>query len=141
MGVDDERSQNFLPEFDQTTPEGVAKALLWAMEGLIGWYAPHPKKGHYVFRSDDDLSAVWIAHGGNPGEEPRVDFTRSVVVGVFVDEGTYRQCPRVTSVERRGGELVVTIGWLHQNFDMVNPASVVRVAKFDGPVRFLLEAG
>lgn len=141
MSVDDRDAEGLVPKFDHTTAEGTAKAVLWALDGLVGWFAPHPRQGNHVFQNDEDLLTVWLAHGGSPEERPRVDFSRFTVVAVFVDEGTYRECPKVVSAARRNGELVVTVGRLQATYEMINPASVVTIPRFDGSVRFAAEAG
>jgi hypothetical protein len=65
-----------MPSFDQKTPEGAAKTILWTMEYVLPWHAPHPKAGRHVIRSEHELAELWASHGGETAKLPHVDFAR-----------------------------------------------------------------
>jgi hypothetical protein len=101
------------------------------------WDAPHPLAGHHVLRSQQELSDLWVAHGGVAAEQPQVDFARHMVICVFVDEGEYEECPAIERIEESGGELAIHVGRFRRPWKMINPAAVLKVPRFDGACRFI----
>lgn len=83
------------------SPEGeaVARRILWAMENVLPWYAPQPRPGRHVLRCPKELEDLWRIHGGRPEAVPQVDFTRSIVIGIFAAPGRYRSVECVGAIE------------------------------------------
>src|SRR5262245_49829044 len=101
MNDDANTNEDRLPSFDKTTPEGTAKAILWTMDYFMSWDAPHPRSGNHVLRSQQELADLWTMQGGDTANEPHVDFSRHLVICVFVDEGEYEECPMIERIEER----------------------------------------
>lgn len=129
MADDADYDEGLLPSFNQTTPEVVASAILWG--------ALHPHAGNHVLRSQEELAKLWISHGGDAAEAPQVDFSRHILICVFVDEGEYNEGPTIERIEERGGELTVFIGRFQRPWKMSNPSAVLQIRRFDGPCRFV----
>jgi hypothetical protein len=66
--------EDLLPKREMSSPEGVAQALIWTMSNVLPWHVPAPKAGAYVFRSEEEMAAVWASHSGTSDKMPKVDF-------------------------------------------------------------------
>ena len=95
-----------------------------------------------VVRTPAEWRALWKQHA--PGRKPTVvDFSRSMIVGVFLgSRPTGGYSVDITGIERKGTELVVTYreGRPAPN-DMVtqvltSPYHLVSTGRFAGPVQF-----
>jgi hypothetical protein len=78
-------SGELLPQREVDNAEHIARALLWAMNDVLGWDAPHPQAG--LFRSSSRMSEVCQSHGGNDDKRPSIDFDRYMVSALFMVEG------------------------------------------------------
>jgi PrcB C-terminal len=95
-----------------------------------------------VVRTAADWTKLWSEHaGGRP--RPRVDFTRSMVVGVFLgSRSTGGYSVDITRIEREGSDLVVTYRERKPDpADIVTqvitmPYHLVTTERFAGPIRF-----
>jgi hypothetical protein len=114
----------------------VAEQLIWAMENVLAWHVPHPVAGRQVFRSTAELLATWTAHGGEPSKLPQVDFSRSMVIGIFAGEGTFRSVPTIASIDSLDGMLRIRVAQRAMAYDVGDPASVVVIDRDDRPVVF-----
>jgi hypothetical protein len=137
MANDASNPEGQLPSFDQTTIEGTAKAILWTMESVLSWDAPHPHAGRHVLRSQKELAKLWTMHGGKTTDEPQVEFSRHIVICVFVDEGAYEEGPALERIQEEEGELTVYVGRFRRPWKMINPAVVLKIRRFDGPCHFV----
>lgn len=95
-----------------------------------------------VARTAAEWTALWKQHAPER-RPPGVDFTRSMVIGVFVgSRPTGGHSVEITRIEREGAELVVTYREKRPNpSDMVTqvitmPYDLVTTERFDGTVRF-----
>ena len=96
-----------------------------------------------VVRTAAEWTALWKQHA--PGRKPpAVDFTRSMVVGVFLgSRATGGYAVDITGLERTGPELVVTYREAQPvPTDIVtqvltSPYHLVTTGRFAGPVRFV----
>src|SRR5689334_15836345 len=129
-------SDELLPKRDFDTPEHAARALLWAMDDLLQWDAPHPKAGRYLFRSSTEMADVWRSHRGDHDKLPNIDFDRFMVLALFMDEGAYNEIVAPKSVRVNDRRIVVTLGKSSRSWKMINPASVIRLKRCDGEVVF-----
>jgi hypothetical protein len=95
-----------------------------------------------VVRTAAEWTAFWKQHA--PGQTPpKVDFTRSMVVGVFLgSRPTGGYTIEITNIEREGDDLVVTYreqrpGKADIVTQMITmPYQLVTTDRFTGPVRF-----
>ncbi len=117
-------------------PEGMAEAILWTMNNLLPWHVPAPKTGTHVFRSQEDMAAVWASHGGAPDRISKVDFAQEMVIAIFVDAGSYTTAPTIRSIRVDGATIRVTCGMSTRPWEMTNPASVITLPQVDGDVVF-----
>ncbi len=95
-----------------------------------------------VVRTAAEWAALWKQH--TPGQKPpAIDFTRSMVAGVFLGSrpsGGF--AIDVTSVQRDGPDLVVTYRESKPDPKMMvtqmitSPFHLVRIDRLEGPVRF-----
>jgi protease stability complex PrcB-like protein len=95
-----------------------------------------------VVRTAAEWTALWKQH--SPGQKPpAIDFTRSMVAGVFLGSrpsGGYTI--EVTAVQREGGDLVVIYRESKPDPRMMvtqmitSPFHLVRFDRHEGPVRF-----
>jgi hypothetical protein len=95
-----------------------------------------------VIRTTAECAALWKQH--SPGQKPpAIDFTRSMVAGVFLGSrpsGGYTV--EVTAVQREGGDLVVIYRESKPDPQMMvtqmitSPFHLVRIDRHEGPVRF-----
>jgi hypothetical protein len=95
-----------------------------------------------VVRTADEWTALWKQHAPDQ-RPPVVDFTRSMVVGIFVgSRPTGGHSVEITRVDREGSDLVVTYRERQPgNSDIVTqvitmPFELVTIDRFDGHVRF-----
>jgi protease stability complex PrcB-like protein len=95
-----------------------------------------------VVRTADEWTALWKQHAPDQ-RPPVVDFTRSMVVGIFVgSRPTGGHSVEITRVDREGSDLVVTYRERQPgNSDIVTqvitmPYELVTIDRFDGHVRF-----
>lgn len=133
--------RELLSERDQRTTEGVARGLVWAMDDLLTWEAEHPRAGMHVIRSRRELAELWIRHGGADGAIPDVDFEAQMVVAIFLDEGSYRRSPGIQRIDVVGNEIRIYYAFSERPWAMINPSSVVKVARADGHPVFVDTAG
>jgi hypothetical protein len=96
-----------------------------------------------VVRTADEWTAFWKEHAIN-AQPPAVDFTQSMVVGIFLGyRPTGGHSVEITRIERKGDELVVAFRERKPGkSDIVTqvitmPYHLVTVERFDGPVRFV----
>jgi hypothetical protein len=96
-----------------------------------------------VARTAAEWAAFWKEHAIN-AKPPVVDFTKSMVVGIFLGyRPTGGHSVEITRIERQGNELVVTYRERQPGkSDIVTqvitmPYHLVTVDRFDGPVRFV----
>jgi hypothetical protein len=95
-----------------------------------------------VVRSAAEWAALWKQHAPDQ-QPPAVDFTRSMVVGVFLgSRPTGGHSVEITRVDREGSDLVVTYRERQPgSADIVTqvitmPYELVTIDRFDGKVRF-----
>jgi hypothetical protein len=131
--------KEILGERKMGTPEEQAKAIAWALDSMLPWYAPHPKKGSFVFRTEDEMGRVWLDQGGGRGKLPKVDFGSRMVVAMFIDEGSYTEAPRVTTIQKVGGRIEVRWAVGKTPFPRINPCIVISIPKDDAEVVFVAE--
>ena len=125
-----------LPPPDLDSPDGMAQALLWAMNNALPWDAPRQRAGAYVFRSKQELATVWGLHGGAPEDMPQVDFAREMVVAIFVDAGWYRTVFAIDSIRKEGSTMRVSCLRVSEPCAVKNPCSVIKVPSVEGDVVF-----
>jgi hypothetical protein len=95
-----------------------------------------------VVRTPAEWTALWKQH--TPGRKPpAVNFTRSMVVGVFLgSRPTGGYSIDIAGIERKGTELVVTYREGRPAPDdmvtqvLTSPYHLVSIERFAGPVRF-----
>ena len=129
-------NHEILSERRSDTPGHTAQALLWTMNNLLTWDAPHPKAGMHLLRSPETVRTVWASHGGAAGAEPALDPTREMIVGIFQDEGSYRRCPGIVSIRVENGRIHIGYRYAERPWKMKNPCSVVRVPLAQGEAVF-----
>jgi hypothetical protein len=95
-----------------------------------------------VVRTSAEWSALWQQHAGE-GKPPAVDFTRSMVVAVFLgSRPTAGYSVEITRIEKQDAGLLVTYREQRPTgTDMVaqmltSPFHIVRTDAHSGPVRF-----
>lgn len=96
-----------------------------------------------VVRTAPEWEALWRAHAGSDTGRPAVEFPAQMVVGVFLGaRHTGGYAAEVTSLTIEDGTLVVRYAETTPAPDAIvaqvitAPYHLVRVARFDGPVRF-----
>ena len=97
---------------------------------------------HVVIRTPEDWNALWKEHG--PGRPvPAVDFTKSMVIGVFLgfrNSAGFRVT--ITGIERTGATVAVTYREARPRAGemlaqvLTFPHHLVRVERIDGEVKF-----
>ncbi|MGZ8289238.1 MAG: protease complex subunit PrcB family protein [Telluria sp.] len=96
-----------------------------------------------VVKDAAGFSALWAEHSGNASPAPDIDFSRSMVIGVFAgtrSNGCYSN--EITDIYRENGKLtVVHTEWQPGagaacTMALVNPAHLVVVPRSDDPVEF-----
>ena len=95
-----------------------------------------------VVRTAAEWAAFWKTHAPTR-PRPAVDFSRSMIVGIFVGvRPTGGHAVEITGIEREGADLVVTYRERRPDkADIVTqvltmPYALVTTARFTGPVRF-----
>jgi len=95
-----------------------------------------------VVRTPAEWTAFWKQHAPNQ-RRPAVDFTRSMIVGVFLGfRPTGGHSVEITRIDREGADLVVTYRERRPDkSDIVTqvitmPYQLVTIERFAGPVRF-----
>jgi PrcB C-terminal len=95
-----------------------------------------------VVRTASEWTALWKQHAPDQ-QPPAVDFTRSMVVGVFLgSRPTGGHSVEITRIDREGSDLVVTYRERRPgNSDIVTqvitmPYELGTIDRFDGKVRF-----
>lgn len=130
-----------------------------AVVALIGWAGAEPALMKFttlgrgdlsriedsrdvVVRTAAEWSALWTQHAGK-GKPPAVDFTRSIVIAVFLgSRQTAGYAVEITRIEKDDAGLVVTCREQRPAAgDMVaqmltSPFHIVRTDAHSGPVRF-----
>ncbi len=129
-------AEDLLPKRQMNSPEGAAEAILWTMTNVLPWHVPAPTAGTYIFRSEEDMAAVWVSHGGIPDKMPKVDFAQEMVIAVFVDAGSYTTAPTIRSIRTDGTTIHVACHLFTRPWAMTNPASVIKLPRMDGDVVF-----
>lgn len=129
-------SADLLPKREMDSPEGVTQALAWTMSNVLPWHVPAPKAGTYVFRSEEEMAAVWASHGGTSDNMPEVEFARDMVSALFVDAGSYTTAPTIHSIRKDGATIHVTCQMFSRLWAMTNPVSVIKLPRVDGDVVF-----
>jgi hypothetical protein len=132
--------KDLLPERDGSTPEGEARAVLWAMDNLLPWHAEHQSEGRHVLRTPEELAALWKEQGGKDEAMPAVDFEHHMVLALFEAEGEYTTAHNISRVLAHEGKVWVIVGKFSRPWAMMNPASVIAVPRADGEVVFLDES-
>jgi hypothetical protein len=96
-----------------------------------------------VVRTAAEWQQVWRAHSGSDAGRPAVDFTKQMVVGVFVGaRNTGGYSVEITGVDLVQNALVVRYTEKAPDPDAIvaqvitAPFHLVSVQKLDGPVRF-----
>jgi hypothetical protein len=131
-------AKDLLPDRGGEGPHAEARRITWAMSDLLPWHVAHPRACRRVFRDRAAFAAEWAAQGGDPARMPEVDFARSMVVAVIEAEGQYTESHNVERVAlTQIGEVIVVVGVSARPWKMTNPASVIRVDRVDGDVRFI----
>jgi hypothetical protein len=133
-------SEELRPRFDEETPEGAARALVWAMTNLLPWHVPHPRAGQHVFLSSDEMAKVWMAHGGALGAMPKVAFDHRMVVAVFMAEGSYKTVLGVARVVHHAGKVWIVVSQSSRPWSMMNPACVISVPRIEAEAVFVDDA-
>jgi len=123
------------------TPENTAKSVKWALDSMLRWYAPRPKRGNYVFRSEDEMRRVWIDQGGDPAKLPVVDFGSRMVVAMFLDAGEYRESPQLRRIAKVGERIEVLYAMEGDKLfgKVINPCIAVSIARDDAEVVFVAQ--
>lgn len=116
-------------EKEKARPPRIARSSLQ-------WDAPKPKKGNLVFRNEEEMRKVWLAHQGNPEKLPKVDFKQHMVVAMFLEAGEYEMSPSVIKVRRVDGEILVYYEMTKGPIPMLNPCVVFVIKKDDAKVVF-----
>lgn len=138
MGQDNQSEIEIVGERNMETAEGAAKAIVWAMDSILKWYAPNPKQGNHVFRTKDEMSVVWASHDGDPNELPEVDFDTQMVVAMFLDAGEYEESPGLKTIMKVGDQIEVRYTMNRSPFSKVfNPCVAVAIPKQSGEVTFV----
>lgn len=130
-------------------------ALLFAVYCAAGSQDPMPFKmidggaqsflddrREVVVRTAAEWAAFWKTHAPTR-PRPAVDFSRSMIVGIFVGvRPTGGHAVEITGIEREGADLVVSYRERRPDkADVVTqiltmPYALVTTARFTGPVRF-----
>ena len=100
-----------------------------------------------VAKTASEFESLWRAHA--PGrQQPAVDFSKNMVIAVFLgSRPSAGYSVLISGVRREGDALVVTWAERRPGADsmaaqvMTAPAQMVTVPRFDGPVRFEKAAG
>jgi hypothetical protein len=122
------------------TPEQTAKSILWALESMVKWYAPSPKQGNYVFRSEDQMRRVWLEQGGDPDKLPVVDFQSRMVVAMFLDAGEYTEAPALKTIQKVGDRIEVRYAMEESMFGkIINPCIAISIPKDEAEVVFVAQ--
>jgi hypothetical protein len=107
---------------------------------LLPWYPNTPEAGAFVFRSEEEMKHIWLSHDCKPEKLPRVDFTRAMVVAVFVDAGEYEKVPSITSIKKEGDAIKILYG-MHKTrmgWKVLNPSCAIVVPIVEGNPEFVL---
>lgn len=126
-----------LSERTEDSAESVARGLTWAMADMLDWDTKHPRAGMHLFRHEQELASEWLLQGGETGKVPKVDFTKEMVVAIFMDEGSYQKAPGIKRVEQRGSEIRIFYAVSGRGWTMINPCSVIKLPRADGAPVFV----
>lgn len=121
----------------QDSPEAVAAGLLWALRDMLPWHVMHPKAGMHLIRTGEQLQRLWTSQGGEEGKLPVVDFSRSMVAAIFLDEGSYNRAPGIREVRIVGDRIQIRYAFSERPWKMMNPCSVIRMDRADGEADFV----
>ena len=83
------------------------------------------------------MRCVWLQHGGEPDELPRVDFNQKMVVAMFVNAGEYTEVQRIQEVIVVGNRIEVRHSKFNGDVTTINPCSVIAVPRAEGIAEFL----
>jgi hypothetical protein len=113
-----------------------AKAIIFTIQHMLKWYAPNPIAGEFLFRSSSEMLQVWQLQGGTAAEFPKVDFTKFMVVGKFLDAGEYSVVPSLHRVAVTKGTINIDFKMVEGFMLMINPAVAIAIPTAEGEPKF-----
>ncbi len=107
------------------------------IEVHLPWTAPHPQAGQHGFQSLEAMAQVWLLHGGDPTQLPKVNFDQSMAIAIFAGEGCFREIPSIDRVKFTTDEVLVYVSHFIRPWSTLNPMAVIQVPRLDLPIRFV----